>query len=209
MKVIIRFLLTVLISVLSLQVNAQTAGDRLFAQGQKLQLKQTVSSQKQAIAKFSAAKKAYDSATKKAMCDNQIAICRSNIKLISQKKKRTVTTKQTVVIEKAGTSVPPEVVKDPVKLSLSVSSMEFKSSGKKSNNHEVVVNCNYDDWTYTYPTWVDVTKNGNKLTVTADPNKTEEERSGVLTVRCYDEKAELMIYQKKPFKLKSLIGGKK
>lgn len=158
MKVIIRLLLTVLISVLSLQVNAQTAGDRLFAQGQKLQLKQTVSSQKQAIAKFSAAKKAYDSATKKAMCDNQIAICRSNIKLISQKKKRTVTTKQTVVIEKAGTSVPPEVVKDPVKLSLSVSSMEFKSSGKKSNNHEVVVNCNYDDWTYTYPTWVDVTK---------------------------------------------------
>lgn len=33
MKVIIRLLLTVLISVLSLQVNAQTAGDRLFAQG--------------------------------------------------------------------------------------------------------------------------------------------------------------------------------
>lgn len=208
MSTIAKLLLTVVIAVLSLQANAQTAGDRLFAQGQKLQLKQTVSSQKQAIAKFAAAKKAYDSTTKKAMCDNQIAICRSNIKLISQKKKNS-TTKETVVIEKDSTPIPPEVAKDPVRLSLSVSSVEFKSSGKKSDNHEVTVNCNYDDWTYTFPEWVDVTKNGNKLTLTADPNKTDGERSGVLTVKCYDEKAELMIYQKKPFSLKSLIGGKK
>lgn len=200
MSTIAKLLLTVVIAVLSIQANAQTAGDRLFAQGQKLQLKQTVSSQKQAIAKFSAAKKAYDSSTKKAMCDNQIAICRSNIKLITRK---------TVVLEKADSAVPPEVAKDPVRLSLSVSSVEFKSSGKKSDNHEVTVNCNYDDWTYTFPEWVDVTKNGNKLTLTADPNKTDGERSGVLTVKCYDEKAELMIYQKKPFSLKSLIGGKK
>lgn len=57
MSTIAKLLLTVVIAVLSLQANAQTAGDRLFAQGQKLQLKQTVSSQKQAIAKFSAAKK--------------------------------------------------------------------------------------------------------------------------------------------------------
>ncbi len=208
MSTIAKLLLTVVIAVLSLQANAQTAGDRLFAQGQKLQLKQTVSSQKQAIAKFSAAKKAYDSSTKKAMCDNQIAICRSNIKLI-MRKTRTVTKKETVVLEKADSAVPPEVAKDPVRLSLSVSSVEFKSSGKKSDNHEVTVNCNYDDWTYTFPEWVDVTKNGNKLTLTADPNKTDGERSGVLTVKCYDEKAELMIYQKKPFSLKSLIGGKK
>ena len=208
MSTIAKLLLTVVIAVLSLQANAQTAGDRLFAQGQKLQLKQTVSSQKQAIAKFSAAKKAYDSSTKKAMCDNQIAICRSNIKLI-MRKTRTVTKKEPVVLEKADSAVPPEVAKDPVRLSLSVSSVEFKSSGKKSDNHEVTVNCNYDDWTYTFPEWVDVTKNGNKLTLTADPNKTDGERSGVLTVKCYDEKAELMIYQKKPFSLKSLIGGKK
>lgn len=208
MSTIAKLLLTVVIAVLSLQANAQTASDRLFAQGQKLQLKQTVSSQKQAIAKFSAAKKAYDSSTKKAMCDNQIAICRSNIKLITRKT-RTVTKKETVVLEKADSAVPPEVAKDPVRLSLSVSSVEFKSSGKKSDNHEVTVSCNYDDWTYTFPEWVDVTKNGNKLTLTADPNKTDGERSGVLTVKCYDEKAELMIYQKKPFSLKSLIGGKK
>lgn len=142
------------------------------------------------------------------MCDNQIAICRSNIKLITRKT-RTVTKKETVVLEKADSAIPPEVAKDPVRLSLSVSSVEFKSSGKKSDNHEVTVNCNYDDWTYTFPEWVDVTKNGNKLTLTADPNKTDGERSGVLTVKCYDEKAELMIYQKKPFSLKSLIGGKK
>lgn len=93
MSTIAKLLLTVVIAVLSIQANAQTAGDRLFAQGQKLQLKQTVSSQKQAIAKFSAAKKAYDSSTKKAMCNNQIAICRSNIKLITRKT-RTVTKKR-------------------------------------------------------------------------------------------------------------------
>ena len=114
MSTIAKLLLTVVIAVLSLQANAQTAGDRLFAQGQKLQLKQTVSSQKQAIAKFSAAKKAYDSSTKKAMCDNQIAICRSNIKLITRKT-RTVTKKETVVLEKADSAVPPEVAKDPVR----------------------------------------------------------------------------------------------
>lgn len=66
--------------------------------------------------------------------------------------------KETVVLEKADSAVPPEVAKDPVRLSLSVSSVEFKSSGKKSDNHEVTVNCNYDDWTYTFPEWVDVTK---------------------------------------------------
>lgn len=144
------------------------------------------------------------------MCDNQIAICRSNIKLMSQKKKKkTVAPRETVIVEKASSDIPHEVMKEPVRLSLSVSSMEFKSSGKKSDNHEVEVRCNYDDWTYTCPTWIDVTKNGNKLTVTADPNKTDAERSGVLTVSCYGEKAELMIYQKKPFSLKSLIGGKK
>ena len=51
-----------------------------------------------------------------------------------------------------------------------------------------------------------MTKNGNKLTLKAKPNKTSEERSGVVTVTCYDEKAELMVYQKNKFSLKSLIG---
>ena len=46
----------------------------------------------------------------------------------------------------------------------------------------------------------------HKLTLKAKPNKTSEERSGVVTVTCYDEKAELMVYQKNKFSLKSLIG---
>lgn len=45
---------------------AQSVGDRLFAQGQKLQMVQTVKSQNLAISKFIAAQKAYDSSAKKA-----------------------------------------------------------------------------------------------------------------------------------------------
>ena len=208
MKTLTKTIIVALLAVLSLQSKAQTAGDRLFAQGQKLQLTQTVSAQNKAIAKFAAAKKAYDSATKKSMCDNQIAICKSNIRLIRRKAKTVTTKKAAVEEEKKETEQPAPAAapKEPVELYLSVSSMEFKASGKKKDNQEVVVNCNYDDWTYTYPDWISVTKNGNKLTLKAKPNKTSEERSGVVTVTCYDEKAELMVYQKNKFSLKSLIG---
>ena len=74
----------VIISMLciALSAQAQSAADKLYTQGQQLQLTRTVSAQKQAIAKFSAAKKAYDSKEKKAMCDRQIQICHKNIKAL-------------------------------------------------------------------------------------------------------------------------------
>lgn len=209
MKSFIRFVILSLFVVLAQNVRAQSAGDRLFAQGQKLQMNQTVAAQKQAIAKFGSAKKAYDSAVKKSLCDNQIAICRNNIKTITQrakapKKKVVVVQSQEQTVEKV-----PEVYKMPVKLSLSVSYLEFKASGKVSDNYEVIVSCNYDDWSYTCPEWIHVSQNANRLVVTAEPNKTSEERSGLLVVTCQDEKAELRISQKNKFSLKSIIGGKK
>lgn len=209
MNRILKLFLFLSVLAVTVKVQAQTAGDKLFSQGQQLQMTQTVNSQNQAIAKFTAAKKAYDSSEKKAMCDNQIKICKNNIVTI---KKRITPAKEkevVVVVEKEGEEIKQPQKKEPVTLSLSVSSVEFKSSGKKGDNHEVTVNCNYDTWTYSYPDWISATKNGNILTLTASANKTSEERSGVLVVECDGTKAELMVYQKNKFNLKSLIKKKK
>ena len=171
-------------------------------------MQQTVNAQNLAIAKFKAARKAYDSADKKIMCDNQIKICENNKKTL---RKKTVTKKE-VVENKGKDEEEPisEIPKDaPVNLSLSVSSIEFKYSGKKSDNHQVTVNCNYDSWTYQCPEWLSVTKNGNVLTLTALANDTGSERSAVFLVECKGTKAELMVYQKAKFSLKNLIKGKK
>lgn len=193
--------------VASINMQAQTAGDKLFSQGQQLQMVQTVKSQNQAIVKFNAAKKAYDSSEKKTMCDNQIKICRNNIETI-KKRNTPIIEKEVVVVEKDRAKTQQPILKEPVTLSLSISSVEFKPSGKKDDNHEVTVRCNYDTWTYTYPDWVSVTKNGNILTLTASVNKTGKERSAVLVVECEGVKAELMVYQKNKFNLKSLVKEK-
>ena len=98
---------------------------------------------------------------------------------------------------------------EPEKLSFSMSSIEFKAGGKNKDNHQVTINCNYDDWTVSQPEWITTTKNGNILTLIAEPNETDSERSGVMVVECRGIKAELMVYQKPKFSIKSLFGGKK
>ena len=64
---------------------AQTSGDKLYSQGLELQKKQTVQSQKAAIAKFQSAKKLYDSAVKKKQCDDAIAVSNNIIKGLIEK----------------------------------------------------------------------------------------------------------------------------
>ena len=142
------------------------------------------------------------------MCNNQITICKNNIKTINKKVK--VYTKEVYVDNKIDTdSVVVIEPQEPVKLSFSTSSLEFKAGGKKKDNHQVTINCNYDDWTVSQPEWITITKNGNILTLTAEPNETDSERSGVLVVECRRIKAELMVYQKNKFSIKNLFGGKK
>lgn len=208
MKTLFRFISLLILSFISFVSFAQSAGDRLFSEGQQLQMTQTVKSQNLAIKKFEAAKRAYDSVTKKAMCNNQITICKNNIKTINKKVK--VYTKEVYVDNKIDTdSVVVIEPQEPVKLSFSISSLEFKAGGKKKDNHQVTINCNYDDWTVSQPEWITITKNGNILTLTAEPNETDSERSGVLVVECRGIKAELMVYQKNKFSIKNLFGGKK
>ena len=208
MKYIVRLFIAILMICLPLDINAQSAGDRLFKQGQELQMRQNEKSQNQAIAKFVAAKKAYDSVDKKNMCDNQIKICKSNIITI----RKNAAIKKTIepLVKEEEKNEPDSLPQmEPVTLSLSVSTIEFKPSGKKDDNHQVTVNCNYDNWTYESPEWVTITKNGNILTLTASINETAEERSCVIVVECNGTKAELMVYQKAKFSLKSIVGSKK
>ena len=203
MKLILKLLMVVVFSLCAMGSYAQSIGDKLFAQGQKLQMVQTVKSQNQAIRKFIA---------KKNMCDNQIAICKSNIKTLSQKqtvRKPKVRKPKNVVVEDDSVEVAPKIEREPVNLYLSVSYIEFKAAGKVNDKHEVVVNCNYDDWELSCPEWVHAAKNGNSLILTASANSTSEERSGKLTVTCYDKTAELVIYQKSKFSIKSIFGSKK
>lgn len=212
MRFILKLLMVVVFSFSAMGSYAQSIGDKLFAQGQKLQMVQTVKSQKQAISKFIAAQKAYDSKAKKNMCDNQIAICKGNIKTLSQKqtvRKPKVRKSKNVIVEDNSVEMVPEIKREPVNLYLSVSYIEFKAAGKVSDKHEVVVNCNYNDWKLSCPEWVHVAKNGNTLILTASANSTSEERSCKLTVTCYDKTAELVIYQKSKFSIKSIFGSKK
>ena len=212
MRFILKLLMVVVFSLSAMGSYAQSIGDKLFAQGQKLQMVQTVKSQNQAIRKFIAAQKAYDSKAKKNMCDNQIAICKSNIKTLSQKqtvRKPKVRKSKNVIVEDDRAEMVPKIEREPVNLYLSVSYIEFKAAGKVSDKHEVVVNCNYNDWKLSCPEWVHVAKNGNTLILTASANSTSEERSCKLTVTCYDKTAELVIYQKSKFSIKSIFGSKK
>ena len=212
MKLILKLLMVVVFSLSAMGSYAQSIGDKLFAQGQKMQMVQTVKSQNQAIRKFIAAQKAYDSKAKKNMCDNQIAICKSNIKKLNQKQtiqKQKVRKPKNVVVKDNSVEKAPKIEREPVNLYLSVSYIEFKAAGKVNDKREVVVNCNYDDWELSCPEWVHVAKNGNTLILTASVNSTSEERSGKLTVTCYDKTAELVIYQKSKFSIKSIFGSKK
>lgn len=212
MRFILKLLMVVVFSLSAMGSYAQSIGDKLFAQGQKLQMVQTVKSQNQAIRKFIAAQKAYDSKAKKNMCDNQIAICKGNIKTLSQKqtvRKPKVRKSKNVIVEDDRAEMVPKIEREPVNLYLSVSYIEFKAAGKVSDKHEVVVNCNYNDWKLSCPEWVHVAKNGNTLILTASANSTSEERSCKLTVTCYDKTAELVIYQKSKFSIKSIFGSKK
>ena len=177
MRFILKLLMVVVFSLSAMGSYAQSIGDKLFAQGQKLQMVQTVKSQKQAISKFIAAQKAYDSKAKKNMCDNQIAICKGNIKTLSQKqtvRKPKVRKSKNVIVEDDRAEMVPKIEREPVNLYLSVSYIEFKAAGKVSDKHEVVVNCNYNDWKLSCPEWVHVAKNGNTLILTASANSTSE-----------------------------------
>ena len=195
MKKLFVFLLAL---TLSLTVNAQSSGDKLFIEGQQLQKVMTVDSQNKAINKFKAAKVVYTSADKKTMCDNQIAICNSNLRTIksqgSTKKK-----KDNKVEDKPSPEPEPTPVANTrrdVELSISESRLDFKNKPKKGATQSVNVKCNYDDWRVAAkPDWVEVYTAKDKFTVECYENPDDDGRSGIVTIKCDDVQCDLIINQ--------------
>lgn len=197
----------------SIAVSAQTSGDKLFLEGQKLQQKMTVVAQTSAIKKFRAAKIVYTTTDKKTMCDNQIAICSRNIttlkkanarggrkpvrKGVSAKKRLKVVEEDSVAEEK------PQKVN--IELSLSESRLDFKSNPKEGTVQIVDVACNMEKIEISSkPNWVTVDVAKKKLFVSVQENNTTDERSGVVRVKCYDKEADLVVNQSKPSAFKSI-----
>lgn len=213
--------MTVLLICSSLTVIAQSNGDKLFLEGQRYQRTMTVASQNTAISKFAAAKIVYTSSDKKTMCDNQISICRSNIKNINngngsgdvKKKTKHKTSKQDKKSKKEE-EVPVEQEKPKIKvrtdvsLKLSESRLDFKYKPKEGSTQSVDVICNYDDWVVaSKPDWVTVYTAKNKISVEVQENESDEERSGIVTIKCDNTECPLVINQDKKKVLDKIMGS--
>lgn len=76
----LRLLLCLLMMMVTVGASAQSTGDMLFAEGQRLEQQGTIESLEKAVNKYKAAKVVYAQANKKKLCDNQIAVCNRKIK---------------------------------------------------------------------------------------------------------------------------------
>lgn len=186
----------------ALVANAQSACDKLFANGVKCQQTMTVSSQKTAISYFEKAKICYDSQAKKDLCDQQIKSCRNIIAQLVRteeaKKEESRAIESEVVNQKKVTNELKPVRKDgEIKLSLDRTYVKFK--GKGNEFQKVKVTCNYPDWEITkIPEWVNCSKNDNdEIVIEAEKKPHDVERSAQLEVTCGDEVITLTIIQEK------------
>lgn len=204
MKVLLKFIFSLFFACLSLTVQAQSNGDKLFMEGQQLQKTMTVSSQNQAIKKFTAAKIVYTTAEKKKMCDNQIDICNNNIKSLKSGMKKNNQKKVEGPKENVDT-VAEEPVKEThknVELSLSETRLDFKYKPKDGYAKSVEVKCNYDDWEISSkPEWTTVYTTTGKFSVEVQENELDENRSGIIKVQCGDKVVDLIVNQSKAGKL--------
>ena len=212
-----RFLFSLAVFLLPFTIQAQTNADNLFLQGQNLQKTMTVASQNAAIKKFQAAKVLYTTASKKSMCDNQIAACNTNIRNIkggktstssTGKAKRKADKRSTADVEKPASA--PVARKRDVALSLSETRLDFKCKPKEGYTQSVNVTCNFDDWTIAKkPEWLTVYTAKDKFSVEVEENATEEDRSGIITVKCDDKEVDLIVNQDRAKTVDKIIGGVK
>ncbi len=179
---------------------AQSACDKLFSSGVKLQQTMTVGSQKKAISYFEKAKICYDSQAKKELCDQQIKACRNIIVQISKSNNQKKNPSSDIIGGKKvkSDSVRVEVeVKKNVELSINCTYLKFK--GKGGEFKKAKVTCNYPDWKVVdMPSWVNCSRNENdEIVVEVEKNLSKEERSGILKIECGDESVTLTIIQER------------
>ena len=166
-----KILVTILRLMVTTTIFAQSNGDKLFMEGQALQQKQTIVSQRQAIKKFEAAKVVYTSADKKKMCDNQITICNKNISYLRKASQAENQEKELAVIAEA------------VKVSLSKKSIFF--DGDKKGISSIEVTAPSKDWSFKSSEGIEGEENYAKakkssdaksLVIEVGPNTTTLER---------------------------------
>lgn len=204
MKSVFKLVILLFSVMVSTQVWAQNACEKLFADGVKLQQTMTISSQKKAISFFEKAKVCFDSQAKKELCDQQIKACRNIIKQIDESNKakkdddgqdNNPSGNAVQAVEKDSVAV--KEVRTDVELSFGSTYIKFK--GKGGDFQKVKVNCNYEDWeVIEAPDWINYSRNENdELVIEVGRNPLTEERSGNLKVKCGEEEASLTIIQEK------------
>lgn len=152
-RLLLRSVFAILMLVLATSVFGQSNGDKLFMEGQKLQQKQTITSQNQAIKKFEAAKVVYTSADKKKMCDNQISICNNNIASLKR-------------VSSGGGKAKKTTAPQEVKLSLSQNRISF--DGDKNGISNVAVTAPTIEWTFNSPEGIEGEENYVRATRSSD-----------------------------------------
>lgn len=136
------WLTTLLMLCATFNALAQSSGDKLFMEGQKLQQTQTVAAQNQAIKKFQSAKVVYTTTDKKKMCDNQIAICNNNITSLKKGgSKKNKSSQESSPTEK--------------KVSLTVSQNQVQFDGEKNGSVVVNVEAPSFEWAFNLPEGID------------------------------------------------------
>lgn len=197
---ILKLLIITLFSFVSFSANAQSSCDKLFSTGVKLQQTMTVASQNKAISYFEKAKVCYDAQSKKDLCDQQIKACRNIIAQLSKGARKKKQEKESVVVVQDTTVVDSTAV-EPAKrdVRLSVDCVYLKFKGKGGEFKKVKVMCNYPDWKVTEkPEWINCSVNDDsEIVVEAEKNPLKEERSGVLTIECDDQRASFTVIQEK------------
>lgn len=174
---------------------AQSSGDKLYNQGLALQKTMTVSAQNQAISKFSSAKKLYDSAAKKAQCDQAISVSKNIISSLksggSGGKSIGGPSKNTTQDNKKTQSSP----------NLTLSNEGFNID-LNSKTLSVTVNTNQDSWTVAPVSCVDgssfvtVNKLGNTgFEIVVPQNTSTETRTQKVQVVAGELKREVSVTQ--------------
>lgn len=188
MKLRIIFLLSILS--LSSLTFAQSSGDRLYNQGIELQKKQTIQSQKSAIAKFQSAKKLYDSAAKKKQCDDAITVSNNIIQTISANK----AARESLPKKKK------EELKEPV-LELSNENLLLTS---ESRSVTINITTTEEDWSvvpitnYDGESFISVNQNKEEKTfeIVCPENTSTRQRNQVVEVRAGELKRSVTVEQK-------------
>lgn len=195
LQINIRRILILIIGVLLINAvsMAQSAADKAYNDGLRFQKTMTIQAQNSAIAKFQGAKKLYDSAAKKAQCDQAISVSVSIKNSLASGK---VNKKK---VQRNNDSEEEEVKVKEKTLSLSNSEFSLENVAKQLT---VTVDASDDNWevSVTQPktgsSFVTAKRTGaNSVSIDVERNKSYRTRTQVVNVKMDDLERTILINQ--------------